>query len=89
MEENYKDSKQYKEFQKKLKENKCKECGGTNHMLIHHKDTCSQFKHLVDDHYDSSCMRGTCKYCNPDYKPKIIQQLTEEEYEVIKKMREK
>lgn len=45
----------------------CSECGGTTHILKPHKETCSQYEHLVDDHYDSPCMRGTCKHCNPGF----------------------
>ncbi len=72
----------------KFKRPTCSEChGGTSHLFHPHKDTCSQFQHMIDDHYDSSCMRGTCKYCHPDYEPKTMTALTEEELNVIKKMR--
>lgn len=74
----------------KIKYPTCEECGGgTNHLFRPHKDTCSQFQHMVDDHYDSACMRGTCKYCNPDYKPKTTTQVTEEELQMLEDYRKK
>ena len=45
----------------------CDECGerlGYNSKDNGHNPLCSKFIHYVDDHYDSPCMRGTCKYCN-------------------------
>lgn len=84
---NYKDTEEYKEYLKKINKDKCKECGGTNHILERHKETCSQFKHYVDDHYDSACMRGRCKHCNPEYKEKHYVMLDDEEYNLIKEYR--
>lgn len=84
---NYKNSEEYKNFKIEREKNKCKECGGTNHYLEKHKESCSQYRHFVDDHYDSACMLGRCKHCNPEYIEKRTMQVTEEEREIIEKLR--
>lgn len=66
----------------------CNECGGrVKAFHIHgnngHKDTCYKFEHIPDDHYDSACMNGRCKYCNPDYKPTRQIKMSDEEYEAV------
>lgn len=61
----------------------CGECGGTSHLLKPHKETCSRYVHLIDDHYDSPCMRGTCKHCNPGYEPTKSVNLTQKECTVL------
>lgn len=66
----------------------CSECGGTNHIFNRHKEHCSQFKHIIDDHYDSACMRGHCKYCYPDQEQcNTYVLLNDKEIEIIEMIR--
>lgn len=62
----------------------CEECGGSNNILMPHKETCSKWRHIVDDHYDSACARGRCKHCNPEYSPPVHWTLTQEEAKYLK-----
>jgi predicted nucleic-acid-binding Zn-ribbon protein len=62
--ENYMNSPEFKAIQEKREKEKCPKCGGTNHFLQKHKETCEDYEHIMDDHYDSPCMRGNCKHCN-------------------------
>lgn len=65
---------------------KCEECGKAR-LFYPHYEHCSQYKHIVDDHYDSACSRGTCKHCFPDYVPKFMVSLTQEEKDVLELIR--
>lgn len=66
---------------------KCEECGKPQTTLHKHYEHCSKYEHIVDDHYDSACMRGTCKHCYPDYKPKIMMEVSEDEQKLLEKLR--
>lgn len=89
MNREYREYKEYKKAQRALEPVPlCEECGHRP-VKFHlqgnngHSPMCSQFKHIPDDHYDSACMNGRCKYCNPDYKPTRSIQMSDEEYEAV------
>lgn len=67
---------------------KCEECGKPQTTIQKHYEHCSKFEHIVDDHYDSPCMRGTCKHCFPNYVAKVTMEVTEQEKSLIKALRD-
>ena len=69
------------------KQPKCEECEGVLTLLKPHKGTCSKYVHIPDDHYASDCSNGRCKFCNPDYVPKQLVSVTEDELKFLKLLR--